>query len=378
MEEKGDDEANIPIRIVITATEEVFGHLNSDFIEKIRDTRSMLFNDRMLGGSVEIIANLVSDDIDEWKDNTNESMGTFTALCKNELSESYIRDKLYGSAGYVGDHRPGRGESNMVIKLYDAREGDWNTLRGIAILNVSEGSMNLLVLGTTPPGLETRGRRDIKDRNDGIVSGRGIHLLKIISYIGAESSITLNALATVISYYWKFGWRFGWCEDGGLKHGGDEAEWKRHIDLLYRAIRRGETDLLEYLTPFTKFASKGYTKAMIEGETREGALELSEGEGFAMVLCPEYNRAYIGKDFGVAGKRCKKTVKREPIKQIRVNRKKCRTKRVRHRKKCRTKRVRHRKKCRTKRVRHRKKCRTKRVRHRKKCRTKRVRHRKSN
>ena len=313
-----------PISIEVIATSDTLGKLNTDFLKRIAVAGSdgILFNANDGSSDVSVNINLIPDDAGAWTKLTNESWGTFTALCQNGLSETYIRDTLYGCAEYDGDPRPGINESNMVIKLYDAGEaGVRRTLRGIAILKVGDENIDLLVLGTAAESrnCQTRGRLDIKKLNDGVVCGRGIHLLKFVSYIGAESTVTLFALATVISYYWKYGWRFGICSvEGELKYGGDEKAWEADIKRLYDELVHtqfdlGETDLIEYLKPFAGYASHGYATAQEAGCDRREALVQSEGEGFRMVLCPElneYSPLYVRK--GEAGSnRCyNKTLKR--------------------------------------------------------------------
>jgi hypothetical protein len=168
--------------------------------------------------------------------------GNLTAMCQFGLPESYVLQQLWGNV-YADDRTEESMETNMILIQRDTQNGKTVSIRGFSLIKITQRpdpakgfygkgakltqediisgniqiidhiEMEVLVLGNaTPPTVITRAR------SEGLNEfSKGARTIRAIQLIGANlpRGIGLNALETVITFYYKYGWRF---IDGCINH----------------------------------------------------------------------------------------------------------------------------------------------------------------
>lgn len=233
------------------------------------------------------------------------SKGTLTALCQWGLPEGYIGDDLFGTVyDFEKDswRRPISLEeqesadkddktepnANLILILYDnfqPNEEKIEGIRGIALCNINENRMKLLVLGAIRPTVQLRDK----------IFAKGGMLLKLVQYLGADRKyIELFALETVISLYYYFGWRFidpANCEPGNP---GEKAELQKYPDAVADLKALLKTNPTEKNLTNALFAFRGWAAGRAE-KIRKGeafdddgmkiATQEARESGYRMILC---------------------------------------------------------------------------------------------
>ena len=233
------------------------------------------------------------------------SKGTLTALCQWGLPEGYIGDDLFGTVyDFEKDswRRPISLEeqesadkddktepnANLILILYDnfqPNEEKIEGIRGIALCNINENRMKLLVLGAIRPTVQLRDK----------IFAKGGMLLKLVQYLGADRKyIELFALETVISLYYYFGWRFidpANCEPGNP---GEKAELQKYPDAVADLKALLKTNPTEENLTNALFAFRGWAAGRAE-KIRKGeafdddgmkiATQEARESGYRMILC---------------------------------------------------------------------------------------------
>jgi len=233
------------------------------------------------------------------------SKGTLTALCQWGLPEGYIGDDLFGTVyDFEKDswRRPISLEeqesadkddktepnANLILILYDnfqPNEEKIEGIRGIALCNINENRMKLLVLGAIRPTVQLRDK----------IFAKGGMLLKLVQYLGADRKyIELFALETVISLYYYFGWRFidpANCEPGNP---GKKAELQKYPDAVADLKALLKTNPTEKNLTNALFAFRGWAAGRAE-KIRKGeafdddgmkiATQEARESGYRMILC---------------------------------------------------------------------------------------------
>ena len=145
--------------------------------------------------------------------------GVLTALCQYGLPNSYVAEVLDKPSTNciliqrdIRDKKPASIRSISLICVSDGtgamlrgQNGDTKYIRNGDSVGPEVADMEVLVLGSAElPQVHTRSLAD------DVLLGRGAALIRAIQCLGAclNNGITLFALETVISLYWRFGWRF--------------------------------------------------------------------------------------------------------------------------------------------------------------------------
>ena len=241
----------------------------------------------------------------EGQDLLRLNSGSLTALCQWGLPEGYISDDLFGTVydfeteswrrpislneqKDADDDDKTEPKANLILILYDnfqPNRGIVEGIRGIALCDINDKRMKLLVLGAIRPSVELRNRTFAK----------GGMLLKLVQYLGADRTyIELFALETVISLYYYFGWRFidpANCEPGMP---GEKAQLPKYGDSVagLKALLKTnptEENLTKALSAFRGWAA-GRAEKIRKGEAfddegRKIATEEARENGYRMILC---------------------------------------------------------------------------------------------
>ena len=249
----------------------------------------------------------------EGQDELRLNSGSLTALCQWGLPEGYISDDLFGTVydfeteswrrpislneqKDADDDDKTEPKANLILILYDnfqpiregkerEEEGIVEGIRGIALCDINDKRMKLLVLGAIRPSVELRNKTFAK----------GGMLLKLVQYLGADRTyIELFALETVISLYYYFGWRFidpANCEPGMP---GEKAELRKYGDSVAGLKALLKTNPTEENLTKALFAFRGWAAGRAE-KIRKGeafdddgvkiATEEARENGYRMILC---------------------------------------------------------------------------------------------
>jgi hypothetical protein len=209
-------------------------------------------------------------ELDEAYEYLRKDAGTFNSWCQDTLPPEYVKSELE--------------DSNLIIILRDSD----GSIRGIALLNVYERQMELLVLcSASRPAAADKARK---------MFGRGIDLLKMIQLLGRNMSdgIKLYALETVIPLYYKFGWRFLFdcrSQERGYIEGAVKELAKYFKDHRFDkgGIDDDDEELVGLLTAF-RGRAKGAAELIRMGEAKgKDAFNLARDNGFEMLLCKNMN-----------------------------------------------------------------------------------------
>jgi len=262
------------------------------------------------------ITNLVPrGDLNAGRERLRLARGSLTALCQWGLPEDYIASDLFNSLWDEDEEvwkRSGvslpaelalidpddimTAPTNLILILYDTdqyRSGSPGSIRGIALCNVTEERMKLLVLGSIRPQMNIRNRH----------YARGGQLLRAVQFLGSwRKYIELLALETVITLYYKFGWRFVdplHCGYGKVssnqKELGKYPAAVANLKLLFAKAGAGEPDEDELTNALRVFRSRLPDRAKLirTGEaTGEDATEEARNNGYKMILCIQDNPYY--------------------------------------------------------------------------------------
>jgi len=261
------------------------------------------------------ITNLVPrGDLNAGRERLRLASGSLTALCQWGLPEDYIAGDLFhnlwdddaevwkradGSAdlALIDPDDVTTAPTNLILILYDtdqySTEGARGSIRGIALCNVTEERMKLLVLGSIRTPMNIRNRH----------YARGGQLLRAVQFLGSwRKYIELLALETVITLYYKFGWRFVsplYC--GYNKVSSDQHELSKYstavarLKSLFDKARPGDPDEGELTSALYAFraALPDRAKLIRTGEaTGEDATEEARNNGYKMILCIQDNPYY--------------------------------------------------------------------------------------
>ncbi len=243
--------------------------------------------------------------------------GTLTALCQWGLPEGYIGDDLFGDVyDFEKDswRRPISLEeqesadkddktepnANLILILYDnfqPNEEKIEGIRGIALCNINENRMKLLVLGAIRPTVQLRNK----------IFAKGGMLLKLVQYLGADRKyIELFALETVISLYYYFGWRFIDPANCEPEKPGEKAELQKYPDAVADLKALLKTNPTEENLTNALFAFRGWAAGRAE-KIRKGeafdddgmkiATQEARESGYRMILC-KFDNPYNKKQGG--------------------------------------------------------------------------------
>ncbi len=245
-----------------------------------------------------------------------KTKGTFEAWCQGGLPYDYVKD-------VIGDIE----ETNLIIILRDSD----GTMRGIALLNVSESQMELLVLCSAQ-------RPASSDKQDKFY-GKGSDLLKLIKFLGRnlKDGIKLYALENVIPLYYKFGWRFIFTCDAKERSYVEDAVKDLATYFEDHRFDLGDKETDELFGILTGF--KGRTKGLAEQIREKGikgkeAFEQVKDNGFEMLLCQENNiYSSLGVEEGKGEGSSKKHHPKRKTKKHRKKKKKKESKKRRKKKK---------------------------------------------
>ena len=245
------------------------------------------------------------------------SKGTLTALCQWGLPEGYIGDDLFGTVydfetdrwrrpisldEQEGADKDDKTEpnANLILILYDNFHPEKRIttgIRGIALCNINENRMKLLVLGAIRPTVQLRDK----------IFAKGGMLLKLVQYLGADRKyIELFALETVISLYYYFGWRFidpANCEPGMPGGQQELSKYPGAVADLKALLKTNPTEenLTNALSAFRGWAA-GRAEKIRKGEAFDDdgmkiATQEARESGYRMILC-KFDNPYNKKQGG--------------------------------------------------------------------------------
>jgi hypothetical protein len=207
-------------------------------------------------------------ELEEAYEYLRKDTGTFNTWCQDGLPSDYVKGEIE--------------DSNLIIILRDSD----GAIRGIALLNVGESQMELLVLCSAKrPASADKLEKEF---------ARGTDLIKMIQFLGRnlQDGIKLYALETVISLYYNFGWRFifgcGAQERPYIK--GSVKELAKYFK--DHRFDRGdkETEELEGLLTAFRGRAKGVAELIRSGVAKGmEAFKIAKDNGFEMLLCQNMN-----------------------------------------------------------------------------------------
>lgn len=233
--------------------------------------------------------------------------GSLTAMCQNQLSETYIRQTLMGWRWEPVDEDLSSSETNLILIQMD----ESGAIRGFSLCHVEgkspvDATMEVLVLGNAETPLAAR------KGHDGLRSGgryaRGGNTLKMIQVLGSmlKKGIFLYALETVITLYYYFGWRFkSSCQSKERNnYAGDVEQLKNFYkkwgseEINFKNAKDEENfnkAFKKVLKPFHGWAKHRFREMLVsrfsdsDQDTFAEALEEARNNGFGMLLCQNLN-----------------------------------------------------------------------------------------
>ena len=254
-----------------------------------------------------VIESEISDigSLEEGKVFLKKDNKTYNSWCQDLLPPEYVKEELE--------------DANLVLIL---RDGD-GAIRGIALLEVGEEQMELLVLCSAS--------RPASSKVSHKIYGRGTELLRLIQFLGKDftKGIKLYALEHVIPLYYKFGWQFLFSCNAVERPYIEDAV--KNLAEHFKAFGTDDTAELTGLLTGFKGRAKYITEVMREQGVMSGeALEEAREYGFEMLLCRDKNPYNVGEGKAEGYKRKKrKRRSRSRTRRTRRTRRNRRTRRTR-------------------------------------------------